>query len=543
MKRSCTIRGGRHGGHEKCNDFIVRIKSFTSMKIINLSCECSHPLHQTTAREAEETNSRPMHLLMRRVATTRSNIKHITLRPHIRCSSAPLPIYYSPISHHCAMATKRSAPGSSRSSKAKRQQLKQVDYCDVDPCKDDDGSIIWPAPEISMEQARDFLRECVDEKGKVLIVPDKDADGLSSGVIVHRTLTTLGLDPELIEVHLLQKGTTIHDDGERKSMAAKEPKFIVVLDQGGRPARPVVDDPEVRVLILDHHLSDEYPERALVVSACHYPPVATTSLLTYEICKSLHPEVSSSCSHLCAIGTIGDLGTTLQWKPPFPDMTQTFKDHTKKMINDTVASINAPRRTAEFDVISAWDALLNATALKDIVTNRRLQHARDEIAIETEKRSHSPPKFTKDGRFAVLKINSGAQVHPIIATRWAGFLSAKKLEVIMVANYGYLPDLVNFSCRVARSARNKDPAVNIIESLKGYAALSDQNLIARMGSSFARGHKEASGGIVPVAEFEELMTLMQVGVKPDPGPDAVPSKNQKAIAPQSNNLMNYFARA
>ena len=37
-----------------------------------------------------------------------------------------------------------------------------------------------------------------------------------------------------------------------------------------------------------------------------------------------------------------------------------------------------------------------------------------------------------------------------------------------------------------------------------------------MGESFARGHKEASGGIVPAAEFEELMTLMKIGEKPDP---------------------------
>jgi len=29
---------------------------------------------------------------------------------------------------------------------------------------------------------------------RTLIVPDKDADGLSAGVIIHRTLVTLGLD-------------------------------------------------------------------------------------------------------------------------------------------------------------------------------------------------------------------------------------------------------------------------------------------------------------------------------------------------------------
>ena len=78
-----------------------------------------------------------------------------------------------------------------------------------------------------------------------------------------------------------------------------------------------------------------------VVSACHFPPVATTSLLVYEICKELHPSISDTCDYLCAIGTHGDLGTTLKWLKPFPDMRAAFKRYTKKAINECVALINA----------------------------------------------------------------------------------------------------------------------------------------------------------------------------------------------------------
>jgi single-stranded DNA-specific DHH superfamily exonuclease len=63
-----------------------------------------------------------------------------------------------------------------------------------------------------------------------LIVPDKDADGLSSGVIVHRTLVKLGLDPNLLDIHLVQKGSNIHEEDERKLMSDKKPAFIIVLD-------------------------------------------------------------------------------------------------------------------------------------------------------------------------------------------------------------------------------------------------------------------------------------------------------------------------
>lgn len=76
------------------------------------------------------------------------------------------------------------------------------------------------------------------------------------------------------------------------------------------------------------------------------------------------------------------------------------------------------RRTGTYDVVTAWRALLDAKEPNEIMKNRRLADARDEINEEVEKRTHTPPKFSKDGKIAVLKINSEAQVHPVIATRW-----------------------------------------------------------------------------------------------------------------------------
>ena len=63
--------------------------------------------------------------------------------------------------------------------------------------------------------------------------------------------------------------------------------------------------------------------------------------MTYEICKPLHADVKTTCGYLCAMGTHGDLGNTLKWQPPFPDMSDIFKTHSKKSINDAVALINA----------------------------------------------------------------------------------------------------------------------------------------------------------------------------------------------------------
>ncbi|KAH8661602.1 hypothetical protein BGZ60DRAFT_530551 [Tricladium varicosporioides] len=172
--------------------------------------------------------------------------------------------------------------------------------------------------------------------------------------------------------------------------------------------------------------------------------------------------------------------------------------------------------------------------------NQQLAEAGDEINEEVEKRTHTPPKFSKDGKFAVLNINSEAQVHPVIATRWASNLKSKASEIVMVANYGYLPGKVNFSCRIARCARGRDPLVNTIKSLKAVVDLDTTDLVQRLGESFARGYKEASGGIVNTAEFEELCTLMKEGEKPDKPKGDWHKKKVDKSPQKKNTLKNYF---
>jgi len=399
---------------------------------------------------------------------------------------------------------------------------------------------------------------CANADKNVVIVPDKDADGLSAGAILRHTLVLLGLAKERIHVHLLSKGNTVHSEDERSQISAHNPAYVFVVDQGSRSGPPLIDE-EHTGLIIDHHFATarDFPKRSEHVTACGSPPVATSALLTYEICRPLHDDLASTCDWLCITGTHGDLGTTLKWEPPFPDMKATFKKYSKKLLNDVVSLINAPRRTATYDVKSAWDALCETTEPASVLKNARLLSARAEVNAEVERCTHAAPKFSSDGKVAVFRISSQAQVHPVIATRWAGHLQSKALEMVLVANEGYLPEKVNFSCRVPRCARSRDPPVDIIQNLRAYASLpepgfidGDENfkdeeklpLLERLGDDFARGHVQASGGIVAVDEFEELMRLMEVGVKTAKKENDSPSKSKtKAIDPkQKNTLMGYF---
>ncbi|KAI1081771.1 DHH family protein [Whalleya microplaca] len=435
---------------------------------------------------------------------------------------------------------KRSASSISKATpRVKKPGLQIPEYHLTPSVRDEAGEIIWPAPRKQIDRAREFILECAAAQKKTLIVPDKDADGLSSGVILQKTLIILGLEPELVSVHFLQKGSNVHNESERNAMAAYEPAFIIVLDHGSRKSPPLIDA-QHRALVIDHHwaLADHFPQGSDYVTACHSPPVATSSLLTYYICSGLDEKVQSSCDWLCVMGTQGDLGSSLKWDAPFPDMRSTFKTYTKKAITDAVPLINAPRRTATYEVPAAWTALATADSPKDLLQNSTLLAARAEVAAEVRRCARAPPKFSSDGKIAVIRLKSTAQIHPVIATRWAGHLKSPRLEAILVANHGYIPGMVHFSCRVPRSARGRDPPVSLIEILEGIAARApDPTLKERLGGSFANGHKEASGGIVPEAEFDELLSIMGVGKVATGSPE----KLKKEAAPkQSNTLTNYF---
>lgn len=396
-----------------------------------------------------------------------------------------------------------------------------------------------------MQEATAFLQECAASPSseRILLVPDKDADGLCSGVIMFRTLTqALHIDPSRIDIHLMTKGSNPSAETQRDSMSAYGAKWIIVLDQGSRNGPALVPGAQhgwssnredaVATMVVDHHWlakGEPGPEGCLMLNACHHRPVATASLLTWVLCRPLWSAeqeslAQSQIDYVAVLGTMGDLSVNVEWEPPFPDLTPEAKKWTKKRLGSAIALLNAPRRTPDFDVITAWSALLSSTSpltILDPATNAhaaRLYAARDAVGMETERCTHTPPKFSKDGRVALLRITSPYQVHPSIATRWTGALKSKNLQVVMCANDGYNEGLVNFSCRIAQVAKKRGEEVNIIDVLNSYAdrdAEWKKEVMEAVGGNAFNGHPQASGGIFPKEHFEKFQQLMQIGVPPD----------------------------
>jgi len=219
----------------------------------------------------------------------------------------------------------------------------------------------WPASPEHLAAARQFLQSIATKPDDrpVLIIPDRDVDGLTSGGIMQRLISRVLLKERKVDVQtrFVAKGASIHDPSEKAEIDALDPRLlilrrnppnlsshVVVLDQGSRGSPPLASSAEV--LLIDHHLSTSFPQHAVVCSACNNLPVATTSLLTFVVVEPLLAGTDSAtfeeCEWLAVLGVKGDLGDW-KWDPPFPGALhdRVSKTHTKKALSEAVSLLNA----------------------------------------------------------------------------------------------------------------------------------------------------------------------------------------------------------
>ena len=330
----------------------------------------------------------------------------------------------------------------------------------------------WPAPVEALARARRFLEEQKDRH--VLVAPHTDVDGLSSGVLALRALRTLGARTTS---RLPGKGEHAHSPAFQDRMAKVGPEALVVLDMGSR-ADPIL--PGVPTLLVDHHQSTEYPEGALVLSSYGHEPIAPTSLLTYALVSPL--VIPGPLEWLAVLGTVADLGTDAS----LPSLKDALRRAGRKAVTEAVALLNAARRSSHFAASLALEVLMRAGSAADINEGRvpgvdALRDCRLEVQREVSRCAKTPPRFS--GNVALLLFSSGAQVHPLVAVRWAQRLPE---HIVIAANAGYLPGRVNFALR---SREKRD----LIAFLRG--------LELPFEGEFARGHAQATGGSLSGREF------------------------------------------
>ncbi|MGB3544373.1 MAG: hypothetical protein WBA11_15755, partial [Rubrivirga sp.] len=135
----------------------------------------------------------------------------------------------------------------------------------------------------------------------------------------------------------------------------------------------------------------------------------------------------------------------------------------------------------------------------------RLRAARAAVKAEMTEARKAAPVFAErapaiegvdpDLRFALVRIDSAAQVHPLIAQQWRGRLPRYP---VIGANVGYLDGVVAFSTRTSRT----DLSLPVL-----YQSIDTPGWNGKWG----HGHDQASGGHLPPDVFNHVLDVLGFG--------------------------------
>lgn len=341
----------------------------------------------------------------------------------------------------------------------------------------------WPAPRETLDAARRLISTLTARRGRVIVAPHGDVDGLGAAALVIRALERMGGIPI---VCLPEKGSHVHTPSMRERLAAIDAQGLIVLDMGSRRG-PIVRG--LPTIVIDHHDARETPDDVLYVSSAGCEPIAPTGLLAYELLRGMAP--LDDVAWLAWLATVGDLGMT----PPFADeLAPIMLRHRKTHVQKAVSLVNAARRASSYRPQLALDVLLAARGPADIARGTvpgvaELERCRAEVQAELARVARMPPRIA--GNVALLRFSSPAQIHPLVATRWTTRLAPK---IVIAANDGYLPGRVNFAMRTASNT-------DLLAFLRGLG-------LGEVEGEFANGHARATGGSVPPAEFARLLRAL-----------------------------------
>jgi single-stranded-DNA-specific exonuclease len=319
----------------------------------------------------------------------------------------------------------------------------------------------------------------------LLVVTHNDADGLSSAALLIRAFDRAG---RAATVRILGRGENPWSEPVVSELRAVNTGGIIVADLG---ARSDVVRSDVPVVVMDHHVRvvGEPPEGTTLISGYGIEPTPSTSLIAWW-CAHEIADVDDLL-WLAAVGLVGDLGE----KAAFDELHDARARFGATAIKETVALVNAPRRTARGDATPALRALLTAEGPKAIARGQAegaeaMAAARAEVKRELEAARRVAPLFA--GEVALIRLHSACQVHPLVAQSWRGRLRDR---IVVAANSGYRPGWIHFAVRSATGQ-------NLIRFLADHAPSGAD------AHQYGQGHEQATGGALRPEAWAEFLTRL-----------------------------------
>lgn len=330
-----------------------------------------------------------------------------------------------------------------------------------------------------------FLRDA-PKSDRTVALHDIDADGVTAGVVWQRAMERLGWT-DIARV-MPNRERNAWTPKNRDRVRLLKPQRLFVLDLGSQAVSVIEGVP---TCFIDHHRPEGVPPGDTLISGYTWQPIPNTSWLIWDLYSPLVD--LSDLDWVAVIGSLSDLGDNAPW----PLVDEAKKRYSAKYLKEATTLVNAARRAARFyDPEAAARALLEHSSPKELVESasadvEKLRAAREEVKIALAEAKKAAPVFA--GKVALVRLNSPCQVHPLLAQIWRTRLPK---YIVFVANEGFMPGVVNFSARAAEGT-------NVLDFLSGLKEEED----VRWG----HGHDQASGGILPVEQWNALLRRIGFG--------------------------------
>ena len=138
---------------------------------------------------------------------------------------------------------------------------------------------------VDMQKATERLVKAIDEKEKIVIYGDFDADGVTSTSLLYRTFTYLGADVNYFIPDREKEGHGLDTKALVKIMTTVKPKVVITVDCGVSNVEAVnfLNSFKIDVIITDHHEAPEELPKALAIINPKAPNALDESLSAKEI--------------------------------------------------------------------------------------------------------------------------------------------------------------------------------------------------------------------------------------------------------------------
>jgi single-stranded-DNA-specific exonuclease len=323
----------------------------------------------------------------------------------------------------------------------------------------------------------------IPKNGRVAVVGHSDVDGLTATAIITRTFQHLGCS---VWPYATRKGENAWSASILDQVAAQTPDALVVVDLGSRSDALA---PNVPALLIDHHKPTGVPQGATLISGYGSDPTPSSGLLTYWCAEGVG--AADGSGWLAAASMLADYGDT----GTFPEIKDAARAAGVTALRRVTTLLNAPRRTASGDANPALRMLLDCASpscVLEEVNQRALLEAKAEVDAALARARKTAPKFIGD--VALITIDEGCQVHPLVAQTWRNRL---RKNIVICANTGYLPGRVNFAARTATSR-------NLLDFLREHRP-------SGAGEDYGRGHDQATGGSLTPEQWTAFLTSVGFG--------------------------------